>query len=278
MPFNLVNQQILTHRAIGSARGRRKVPRQIYPKRIEASYYQALLPFNERVRAAFDDLFNELPFILSAAARARADAGESDRVRAIINDVESKVARTVTQRDIEELASRFAGQTTAYQKTQLERQVRAALGVDLFIQDRALATRVEGFAAENASLIKGLSRDTVSAIEKASLRAVQDGKLWTDLRSELTSRFDIADTRARVIARDQIGKLYGQINASRQKNLGIKRFIWRTVNDGRVREEHEERNGETYSYDSPPDGELPGEPIQCRCTAEPVFEDILDSL
>lgn len=109
-----------------------------------------------------------------------------------------------------------------------------------------------------------------------TLQAVQDGKLHTDLADDLHARFDIGERKATLIARDQVGKLYGQVNAIRQKEVGVEKFVWRTAEDERVRAEHEQRDGETYSYDDPPDGELPGEPILCRCYAEPDFTSVLD--
>lgn len=95
------------------------------------------------------------------------------------------------------------------------------------------------------------------------MRAIQDGQLHGDLADELEGQFGFSEDRAALIARDQIGKAYGQINASRQREMGVTQFIWRTVEDERVRSEHEDRNGETYDYSDPPDGELPGEPINC---------------
>lgn len=45
-------------------------------------------------------------------------------------------------------------------------------------------------------------------------------------------------------------------------------YIWRTQGDGKVRSEHAEREGKTFSWDSPPDGGHPGEAPNCRCWAE----------
>jgi SPP1 gp7 family putative phage head morphogenesis protein len=93
----------------------------------------------------------------------------------------------------------------------------------------------------------------------------------------LRKQFDFTRNRARLIARDQVGKLYGQINAARQQAIGVTHFVWQTSNDERVRDEHEERNGKTYSYANPPDGELPGQPIQCRCVANPILTEAPES-
>lgn len=45
-------------------------------------------------------------------------------------------------------------------------------------------------------------------------------------------------------------------------------YIWHTAGDGKVRESHAERNGQVYSWDTPPDGGHPGEAPNCRCTAK----------
>jgi SPP1 gp7 family putative phage head morphogenesis protein len=70
------------------------------------------------------------------------------------------------------------------------------------------------------------------------------------------------------------------VNHARQRELGVERFVWRTMGDERVRDEHDELKGETFSYDDPPeiDGEptLPGDDVQCRCYAEPVLDDLFD--
>ncbi len=104
----------------------------------------------------------------------------------------------------------------------------------------------------------------------------------------------VAADRAELIAVDQVGKLYGQVNAKRQQDLGVTEFIWRTVGDERVRgnpgglypkatPSHWDRDSKTYRYDDPPKGksgekELPGVPIRCRCSAEPKLDHLLDDL
>ncbi len=88
-------------------------------------------------------------------------------------------------------------------------------------------------------------------------------------------QFGFGERRSKLIARDQVGKLYGQLNASRQKDIGVEKFTWRTVGDERVRDEHEALDGEVFSYDDPPEEGLPGEEVLCRCSAEPLFSDLL---
>ena len=81
--------------------------------------------------------------------------------------------------------------------------------------------------------------------------------------------------RAEVIARDQVGKHNGTMNRLRHQQVGITRYRWRTVGDDAVRDAHEARNGVIFEYANPPPDGNPGEPVQCRCWAEPVLEDVL---
>lgn len=271
-------------RAEGGAPPRKRLPRQTPPTRIEESYAAAIKGLViARLRVSLAPLFDELPDLMASANQdrhtaLRADAGEGRRVRELLAKARADLGDAVTPKALEKLAREFARRTAVYNKAQLERQTRAALGVDVFSQDRALKPLTEAFVDANVGLIKDIGDTLANDIELTTMRAIQDGMLHGDLADELEAKFGFAEDRADLIARDQIGKAYGQINAARQRELGVSSFVWRTVNDERVRSEHEAREGETYTYDDPPDGELPGEPINCRCYAEPVFDDILDQI
>ena len=59
-----------------------------------------------------------------------------------------------------------------------------------------------------------------------------------------------------------------------------KEYIWRTQEDDKVRDLHNELEGKQFSFDDPPISGTsgfrgnPGEPANCRCYAEPVHENI----
>lgn len=99
-----------------------------------------------------------------------------------------------------------------------------------------------------------------------------EGRRWEDLRDELLERADVSESRAELIARDQTLKLNGAINQARQEGAGIDRYVWSTSGDERVREEHDALDGETFSWDSPPEPGHPGQDFQCRCVAIPVID------
>ena|GEM_PF-4690727 len=188
--------------------------------------------------------------------------------------------RTVTANPYEKddaLAQRTFERAKGYTGREVTRKYKGAVGVEPLItaDTRGLA---EGFVQENVALIRDLPAKQLTQIEEEVIEAIARGERAGALSKIIRARSGVAKKRADLIARDQMGKAVSQLNQKRQQDLGVDRYIWRTAGDERVRPEHVARNGETFSWsDSPPDGH-PGEPINCRCTAEPVLTDILDSL
>jgi SPP1 gp7 family putative phage head morphogenesis protein len=232
-------------------------------------------------------VFSTADFLKTLAARdggklIHLDANEGQYARRLVEAMRDRLKAHTDK--VEHIAKQFAEKTSTAQRRQMAKQVKAALGVDVLTKDKGLASKVEHFVAENVSLIKSVQNDLHDRVEKIVTRAIVEGRPHDVVAAEIEERFGVSESHAKLIARDQIGKLYGQVNVARQKELGIKRFIWRTVNDERVRDEHSQyeedsdpdRGGTPFSFDDPPDGELPGIPIMCRCTAEPVMEDLFN--
>lgn len=263
-------------RAVGMSSRRRKLPRQQIPRTIERDYAAELLKVIQVVRNSLQDFLQELPQLLNSVGRerTRTDIGEGKRIRELLEAASEQIKSRLRPTALEDIAESFGRRTSVYQKEQIQRQIKAALGVDIYLADRKVASLIDGFVSENVALIKDLPAKVLSDIEKTVTRGISNAVNHRDLAKELEEKFELGENRAKLIARDQINKFYGQVNAARQEEIGVKQFIWRTSQDERVRPEHQEREGNIYSYDDPPDGELPGEPIQCRCYAEPVFSDI----
>lgn len=275
--------QVRIHHGIGLGRRRRRMPKPGQPDLLGDEYAAALVRVAQLARAALAPLLAELPQILAGAAAARRhDAGEADRVAALIAQARKSLGEALKTADVEALAAKFARATTTFQKIQLQKQLRAGLGADVLLHDAKLRALWDGFIAENAALIVDVPQTIITQVAGIVNRGVQGARPHEQIAQEIQDRIGIGEDRAARIARDQVGKIYGQVNAQRQTELGITEFIWRTSGDERVREEHAARDGETFSYDAPPEDDgfgpvLPGEAINCRCFAEPVLAEILDA-
>ena len=280
-------RQVLMSRRLGEAKKpRKRLPRQIPPRAIEREYARRLVQIAKSLRTALKPLLDELPGLLRGAREARAlfydadlaryDAGESRRIRALMEQIRQRAQ--LPSGMLEDLAAQFAERVETHQRIQMGKQVRAALGVDVFREAPALQAAIEGFVTENVGYMTDLPRKTLSEIEGIVNRGVSSGQLHGDMAKEINARLKIGETRAKLIARDQVGKFYGAVSKTRNEAMGVKRFIWRTVNDERVRDEHSDLEGTEWSWDNLPSEGYPGEPIQCRCYPEPVFDDLLAGL
>lgn len=131
----------------------------------------------------------------------------------------------------------------------------------------------------NVRLINGLTEDMIEKITKRIVNGVKKGYTNEQIANSIRyagglnkGRFKNLKNRTKLIANDQIGKLNGDLTKLRFRFNGLKKYVWRTRLDERVRPEHAEREGEIFSWSRPPSGGHPGEEINCRCWAE-VYVD-----
>lgn len=131
-------------------------------------------------------------------------------------------------------------------------------------------------AKENVHLIKTLPEKHFSTLQSSVLSAITRGTRVEDIEEMIDDRFDKMRTNAELIARDQVGKLNGQLTEMAQTDLGVTKYIWRTAGDDRVRSTHAHHAGETFFWSDPPsDTGHPGQDFQCRCYPEPVLDDLI---
>jgi SPP1 gp7 family putative phage head morphogenesis protein len=149
----------------------------------------------------------------------------------------------------------------------------ALLGVNVFRSEPFLAPLAEGWIAENTSLIKSLPKQLHGAVHGVVQRGVMSGDTVQVIKDRIRAQWDISENRAKLIAQDQTLKLNANLTRYRVQSVGVTKYIWRTVNDSRVRPQHADRNGNTYSFGVGANGENPAEPVRCRCRAEPIFHD-----
>jgi SPP1 gp7 family putative phage head morphogenesis protein len=263
----------------------RRMPRQQTPTSIQKSYVIELRGYVAVARAAVEKyLLPQLDEILGSRADAfRLDAG-SKTSKAAMARARAAFDAAISQTQLERLARDVGARTADFHDEQLTRQVRAALGVDLgsIAAEPAVAQQLEEFVASNVSLIESVSTRYFDQIETNVDLAVRQGWRHEQLSEALQERVGVAESSADLIARDQVLKFYGECNEVRQSGLGVESYFWRGSLDNRERQLHVDREGKEFRWDNPPDETPddghPGYPIQCRCTAEPNFEGLLESL
>jgi SPP1 gp7 family putative phage head morphogenesis protein len=189
-----------------------------------------------------------------------------------------------TQREQQEAIRKMIDvgkRTDTYNEKEWRRLIRSAYGVDPIKEDpKKYQPLLDKWADTNARLITNIPQKTMEQIQEQSMAALTEGTSVADTTARIyeimSERVDVSYSRAQLIARDQVAKLNGQFTRERQEDLGVDSYIWRTVQDERVRETHQEVDGQTFPWDKPPeetDGNHPGEDYQCRCWAEPILPE-----
>lgn len=214
--------------------------------------------------------------------RDRQDQSIAERIRQLVEATRSRAGEQFSDAEIEAMATEMAGQVNEKNRAAVSRAFKAALGVEIFANEPFVQTTMENFAAENVALIRSTNEEFLRQTQRTVFEGLRRGERHEVIAQSIlgtskdylnrTTRWTTAENRAKLIARDQINKLNGQLTQLRQENAGINKYIWRTVGDDRVRPEHADLEGKEFSWDSPPSIGHPGEPINCRCYAEPIFE------
>jgi SPP1 gp7 family putative phage head morphogenesis protein len=280
-----VRAQIKARR--GKVRLRKVVPRQRPANAVEAYYATEVLRIVALSRSLIDGALPEILQQLEMRRRSLiVDSADQDTHRQddLVSTVRQIMLRVRTQLEVlipdyavHDMTRTVAQRTAQHQRRELERQMRSVVGVDILMTEPWLAEHIEMFAAANTRLIKHVPYRLLDEIEQIIGRSALSGESQERTAERIRERADVSESSARRIARDQVGKLQGQINGLRQRSLGITSYTWRTSGDWRVRDEHAALEGRVIAWADPPPSGHPGEAIQCRCTAEPRFEELLSS-
>jgi SPP1 gp7 family putative phage head morphogenesis protein len=218
------------------------------------------------------------------------DAAPWDRA---LRELAQSDAFTSLRKQSKDLARLAAKRALFWVDDRVAKEVSRSLGVDVratLTEHGQVADRMRQFVEWNTSLISTLPErfledlgDKLSDAWASGLRAKAVESIVDDV---IEAAGDNCEANAALIARDQMNKMNAAFNQTRLRELGIPKYQWRTSDDERVRPEHAEmetggENGDgVYSWDEPGplkgtiDGRPchPGEDIQCRCDAIPVFD------
>lgn len=179
---------------------------------------------------------------------------------------------------VKEIAAKAANRTADAQKEALKKQLRAAIGVEVPIFDKHLGSRVDAFTSENVGLIQSIPQQSLAQVQALVLRGLTSGDRSDEMAEDIEERFDVSESRAALIARDQTLKFFASLNETRQTDLGITHFTWATANNEKVCDECGPLDGRRFPWDSAPGGGPGRIHPNCCCSADPDVEALLDSL
>jgi SPP1 gp7 family putative phage head morphogenesis protein len=143
---------------------------------------------------------------------------------------------------------------------------------------------------EQVALIKSIPLEAGLRAQRIAHEAVLTGvraqataESIQELVEQMGLSTEVATSRALLIARTETARSNAAINQARAMSVGSGQYRWHNSGDGAVRESHrvykgQRLQGKIFSWDDPPtlsDGMKghPGSFPNCRCFAEPVFDD-----
>ena len=281
-------------RALAAAYGvrrrpRAKLPEQRWPRAARTAYFLALKGVLTELRDGIDRLLiPQLPRLLALVQANKPEAlrtDSADDLKAELDRIDAVVDDVLTTARLRRMVDRAAHDVADFNKQELNKQFRASLGIDLLHGEPYLQTQLELFAEDNARLITSLAAEHLGKVGDLVMRAARAGTRVEQLRKDIEQRFEVTQGKAQLLARDQVGKLNGELTQLRQASVGVTEYEWSTSRDERVRKRHADLEGTTHSWDDPPvvDEKTgrrahPGQDFQCRCTALPKVDDLLNAL
>lgn len=252
----------------------RKVRPTAYGRKPEIDYARELLAISELCKdegQASLQMIEPNNFIGDSAYLGDAPwwitsiAGKFDaigkKVKSVSNNIASKVVLGQADLTDKEIATHIEKAT--------------GIKVEGLVSPSKLNKKTVNAIAANVSLIESIPVEYHQRLERIILTALQEGRSKDYIAEQIKKLGDMTDSRARMIARDQTGKLASVFGEVRLKALGFKSYIWTTKGDSRVRYVHAKREGVRFDFDNPPYDGHAGMPINCRCRKMPDLEGLM---
>lgn len=243
-----------------------------FPNSVAIGYQKDLVDLVKEASKEISARLSDLTKVLSL----RQD-GPSEEIEAVIGQLRIALGRIFDTEKLERISTLFGTRLSQYNAEEINRIFSRVIGIpvsDLIDVDDVLET----FIQDNVRLIKTIPENLLGEVQGIVSRGYRSGARANEIAAQIMERTGVSASRAKLIGRDQINKLYGDLTKVRQQGAGVERYIWRTSRDERVRATHRALEGKTFSWDEPPPIGHPGQDFRCRCTAEPILEDVLEKL
>lgn len=261
----------------------------VFPVRIEREYERISRQYMRLLKESIEE---EIPVlkdqIMKERGTYRADyrADGINDVMILLESVLDKIEKKFTQKvqgyGLRRKLESLANLTRKLTIREWKKAVDKTLGINImedYYMGEFFQTALDRWVDENVSLIKTIPADTLGDMRTIVRDGFVNGKSTTSIMKEIQHKYNVEKSHAKLLARDQIGKLNAAVNEAQQRDAGIEEYIWCDCGDSLVRDSHKALNGKRFRWDSPPVVDMktgrrchPGQDYQCRCRAKPVFK------
>jgi uncharacterized protein with gpF-like domain len=294
----------------------------LYPSAVENRYYTKLKNLLNQFIAPTTEFIREN--IMKWVRQYQADSYfrtdlYPDDLKIFIEELEDKLQEIYKNQgnEIRTLITDIGFDVSEFNQTQWKKFTKTLIGVEFVMTEPWEIEVIRAWAEDNFVLIKSLTQEYIKKVNvlvsntvlkggtsqglmKQSLFKEIEQNVFRDLKK---MNKNMAEYRTRLIARDQVGKLNGQLVQRRMNDAGMDKYIWLTMGDEKVRgnpggryrnaiPSHYIMSGKICRWDNPNvysedqgktwkkrTGKMPkahpGQEIRCRCSALPFIDDII---
>lgn len=166
--------------------------------------------------------------------------------------------------------------------TEITRHMGEALRNEIRRAPTGLAAAAK--IAEQVDLITSLPVEAAERVQGIALKSLYTGARSSDMIADIMKTGDVSRSRAKMIARTEVGRASSALTEARATYIGSEGYIWRTAKDSDVRNKdgnpvgsHRLLEGKFIAWNQPPvastDGSRAhaGAIYNCRCWMEVVL-------
>lgn len=208
-------------------------------------------------------------------AKRPGDAAKLEKVLRQYADTIDPWARSVAEKVLQDVARR---DYRMWQKISKE----IGRGLKEEVAKAPTGNAMQKLMADQVELIKSIPLQSAERVHELAIKSVTEGLRSESLMKEILRTENIAESRARLIARTEIARAQATLTQARAEFAGSTHYVWVTSHDSDVRSGHKEMDGKVCEWANPPEvdegGRImrhhPGEIWNCRCYARPILPDL----
>lgn len=201
-----------------------------------------------------------------------------------------KLLKRFGDKRLERLARDVLTKVSRRNAQQIYTRAEDAIGTSAaeLLKSEGLQYRINALVLETAQWAKKLRDETLEMYTANALRVMSQGGSLEDLLEQFKGMEEKRKNHAKTVARTQVSTFNSLVTKARAENLGIKRAVWVTANDERVRGKpggkypnakpnHWKLDGREFDLDKGIEVNgrflLPGTDYNCRCTYRLLLPD-----
>lgn len=176
-----------------------------------------------------------VPVVRQSKAGYTADAW-SDDIEAAINKAWGKFSTAAMESKFRDIAREVVNRITKKTTQNMVKSVNQSTGVNMapIFEEQDMSDFISANIKNNTSMITSIRDEYMKSVENAIWSGTAGQSSPTDIVGNIRDQTGVSERRAKMIARDQTGKITSQVTERRHKQAGIEYYQSIDAGDERV--------------------------------------------